>query len=623
MAREPASRSIHIEHQRATVRKDVPQSEADLYSKFDLLDGSHPWQDAVPEGYVLYPVKNLRHSKLLYFNYQLAKEMGLIPANHPNRLTPDLKEKILKTFAIQIVNEFDQHNLKTPIPKEKKTHMATRYLQIQHSDKTGRTSGDGRSIWNGALRHKGVTWDVSSRGTGVTRLAPGSVQAGMFLKTGSNRFGYGCGTADIDELLGSVIMSEIFHHQGLSTERVLAIVETGKGLGIGVRAAPNLMRPAHLLPFLKQKRLAPLRRAFDYIIDRQFQNGDWDVEPADRRRYSKAARNVAADFAKSAARWDVDHIFVWLAWDGDNVLLDGGIIDYGSVRQFGLRHDQYRYDDVERYSSTLNEQRKSARKIVQAFAQMAAYLETRRYRPFEEFKNHAIVKLFDREFEKAKLAHFLYRVGLTPSQTRQILSENPTLVQDLYKSSSYFERMKTPRKTEKLPDGINRPAIFNMRSLFNRLPNLLLKKGLRPVPANRVFKLMCAATASTRDSKWKKSYDSKIMAMQNAYLKVVENLKGSAEHNLEIINRRSETINRADRITGNSVDVSVKEILGWRRKGISPEQIQAVLEAFIQDQILLPNEDQNQEPEKVRRLPVANRLLNALTSIVHDYMEDV
>jgi transcriptional regulator with XRE-family HTH domain len=49
-----------------------------------------------------------------------------------------------------------------------------------------------------------------------------------------------------------------------------------------------------------------------------------------------------------------------------------GIIDYGSVRQFGIRHDKYRYDDVERFSTNLNEQKNKARLIVQVFAQLVS-----------------------------------------------------------------------------------------------------------------------------------------------------------------------------------------------------------------------------------------------------------
>ena len=51
--------------------------------------------------------------------------------------------------------------------------MATRYLQLQHEIRQGKTSGDGRSIWNGYLKTKTLTFDISSRGTGATILVPG------------------------------------------------------------------------------------------------------------------------------------------------------------------------------------------------------------------------------------------------------------------------------------------------------------------------------------------------------------------------------------------------------------------------------------------------------------------
>ena len=144
--------------------------------------------------------------------------------------------------------------------------MATRYLQLQHKNKQGSTSGDGRGIWNGYIQSDGITWDISSRGTGVTALSPGSVQAEKNLETGNTDHGYGCGLAEIDELYSSAIMSEILHLNGYTTERSLAIIEHQKGLGIGVRAGQNLFRPAHLFVFLKQNNFEALKRGTDYLI---------------------------------------------------------------------------------------------------------------------------------------------------------------------------------------------------------------------------------------------------------------------------------------------------------------------------------------------------------------------
>ncbi len=86
------------------------------------------------------------------------------------------------------------------------------------------------------------------------------------LRTGGTEFGYGCGLAEIDELLAASILAEVMHLQGVRTERVLCVIDLGKGYGIGVRAATNLIRPAHLFLYLKQEKYDSLKAATDYLI---------------------------------------------------------------------------------------------------------------------------------------------------------------------------------------------------------------------------------------------------------------------------------------------------------------------------------------------------------------------
>jgi len=121
------------------------------------------------------------------------------------------------------------------------SYMATRYLQLQHPGRLGMTSGDGRSIWNGRIRHRGTTWDVSSCGTGVTRLCPATAETQLFFPTGNARTDYGCGTAALAEGINAALMSEVFHRNGIATERVLAVLALPSGLAINVRAAPRLL----------------------------------------------------------------------------------------------------------------------------------------------------------------------------------------------------------------------------------------------------------------------------------------------------------------------------------------------------------------------------------------------
>ena len=149
---------------------------ARTYARFDLLDGSHPWRDTAPDGYVDYPARVRNGGRVLYFNFPLARELGLVPAAHNDKMNARLEAKILQTFSLQIVNEYDiahPERMKDALMKPR-AYMATRYLQLQHKDKCGRTSGDGRSVWNGTIEANGIRFDVSSRGTGATILSPGA-----------------------------------------------------------------------------------------------------------------------------------------------------------------------------------------------------------------------------------------------------------------------------------------------------------------------------------------------------------------------------------------------------------------------------------------------------------------
>ena len=78
-----------------------------MYEKFNEVDGRHPWRSVSPDGYVDYQARYRPHGRVLYFNFPLAKEMGLIPPEHPATINKDLEQIILDTFSLQIINEYD------------------------------------------------------------------------------------------------------------------------------------------------------------------------------------------------------------------------------------------------------------------------------------------------------------------------------------------------------------------------------------------------------------------------------------------------------------------------------------------------------------------------------------
>lgn len=599
------------------------------YTAFDQLDGSHPWQSAVPASCLMYDVRLLSGGKVAYFNFDLAKEMGLIGSEHPEKMNRRLEEKLLETFCIRIINEWDkEHGVIFPKGSVKKNrYMATRYLQLQHADKAGRTSGDGRCIWNGIVKHGGKTWDISSRGTGVTALAPGVVEAGKPLRSGNTEHGYGCGMAEIDELYAAAIMAEIFHRHGMPTERVLAIIDLGRGMGIGVRAGSNLLRPAHLFALLRQGNLPRLKSAVDYLIDRQNSNGKWNFTSQSRRRYQQMLTRLTHDFAKFAAHLDREYIFAWLDWDGDNVLADAGIIDYGSVRQFGLRHDQYRYDDIERFSTSLNQQRAMSRLIVQTYTQIADYLETGRRRPLEKFRGHAAVRLFDELFQQNLLDRFLYQIGFDDKKRRSLLNSHRQTVQRFYDEFSYLERKKTYRREQRVADGVNRPAIFNMRQVLSELPTQLFlhisefdKFQLAP---RELLEMMLSDYAMGPDRRLTKRLARRLDRFQNLYKKLIQIAAPSLEMRSPLLlamGERAQVINRRDRITGNALIHVVDELLKARRRGMSDPAIQDVMTAIIVDQTLpLTANDQPQDPTA----SATRELLSQVLSLLDSHKEEI
>lgn len=609
-------------------RPSARQSESQIaFPRFRLIDGSHPFKKAVPGAYVDYQARTRHGGKVVYFNFELAKEMGLIPADTPHEMTEALSKAVLETFAIQIINEYDIIH-KTPIPPEDikpGRYMATRYLQLQHPDKKGTTSGDGRSIWNGTIRHKGVSWDISSCGTGATCLSPATAIEGRFFKTGTTMASYGCGLSDVGEGLSAALMSNIFHRNGLATERSLCVIEFPQGRSINVRAARNLLRPSHFFNHLKQGNIERLKQAIDYFIDRQVANGEMKRQETPEKTYKEMVRQIALKFAKATARFESDYIFVWLDWDGDNVLTDGGIIDYGSVRQFGLFHHEYRYDDVDRFSTTIPEQRRKAREIVQTFVQIADYLSTGVRKSKHKFAKHEFIRLYDKEFDEHLLKNLLHKIGLNKNQSEYLLSKQMRLVKQFKAAHGYFERAKSSRGKYSVGDGITCDAIYCMRDIQRELPIYFLRN--KELPAEKQFlEMMASSYAKKKDLVVTPQRRQRINQFMRLYLRMMTTLaeanNSSIEHVFSEVVMRSSVINMADRITGDAI-ISITAQLVRGKKDMSFSELQSIMEHFVDCQRRNPSIPTTQKGPSLlpRGKPLA--LLQRMLGIVHKLREGI
>ncbi|MCA9405526.1 MAG: YdiU family protein [Candidatus Omnitrophica bacterium] len=564
-----------------------------MYENFQKINGTHPWRDVSAEGYVDYPVYHKKGGRVIYFNFPLAREMGLIPKKHPRVLNTKLEKVILETFALQIINEHDWINKKR-FPKDhhhENLFMATRYLQVQHQNKRGETSGDGRSIWNGYIVHNGRIYDISSRGTGSTILSPGVVEAGEHLETGSENYGYSSGLADLDEMLGSAIMSEIFYREGIPTERCLAVIEFKDKTSVGVRTAPNLIRPAHLFRYLKLGMNEELKNSFDYFVDRQIKNKVWDLPKSGKTRYLKALEFITRLYARLAAILEVDYIFNWFAWDGDNMLASGAILDYGSIRQFAAKHNKYRYEDDDRFSTTLTEQKGEARRIIQTFVQAVDFILTGEKKNLKNFDEDKMLELFDQSFDEEKNKRLLWRIGFTKKQIEKLMARHRGKVDQFRDLLNYFEQIKTAQGETKVPDGIDHPPVFVVRRILRELPRFLLRnlkdKELPLMVATDFCDIMAASYVTQEDLIVTESRAQKIDEFQEAYWKLVNAVTRRPRGILRTLAERSGVINYEYRRTGDGLTWIVNEAIMIRNR-IGQQRLQAVIERFIKAQVLIP-----------------------------------
>jgi uncharacterized protein YdiU (UPF0061 family) len=433
----------------------------------------------------------------------------------------------------------------------------------------------------------------------------------------------------MDELIGASILAEKIHQQGVSTERVLCIIDLGKGYGIGVRAAHNLIRPAHLFLYLKQERFENLKASTDYLIQRQVENKAWNIDLNSKNKYDQFLKIICHTFAKFSAMLEVDYIFAWLDWDGDNVLADGGIIDYGSIRQFGLCHDKYRYDDVERFSTNLTEQKKKARLIIQVFAQLVDYLKTGHKKPLQKFNHHTIIKRFNLQFEQHRNLRLLYRMGFDENQRLRILKKKD-LFNKFKKEYLYFEKAKITGTEENVPDGINHAALFNMRKVLRKYPQFL-KMNFKSfqkasMPEKNFYKMMLSSYATASDLQMNEIHEKHIKTFQKLYKELLLTAAGKKPLDSIIaeICQRSEILNSAKRITGNALIEIVDEILTHKQQGLPLEQIQNTIDQLINDGLNSPEIIISQFTKAMQRPRfIKTDLLAKLMTLIEQHNESI
>lgn len=605
------------------------------YTAFHKIDGDHPLKNTVENIYVGYQAYIRPGGEVGYFNFELAKEMGLIPRSHPHTMNAELKKHLLETFSLQIINEYDiQHKTKiAPSSIKANEYMATRYLQIQHPNKQGKTSGDGRSMWNGHFKERNGQkshWDVSSCGTGATRLSPATSNENKFFKTGSKMASYGCGRAEFSEGMISALFSSMMHQKGIRTERTLAVIRFKNGNSVNVRVAKNLLRPAHFFGYMKRGEIEPLKQLMDYHIAREVENKNLKLEKSDssdRKKYRLFLDKVATDFATVSAVFESEYIFCWMDWDGDNILMDGGIIDYGTIRQFGLFHHEYRYDDVKKMSTTITEQKNKAKYTIQRFIQVVDFLITGKKKNIKTFSRHAVLEKFDAVFHEVLVQQLLAKLGFTEEQQSLLLKNKLSreIAFDFQRQYRYFEKAVSGRRAYKTPDGVTRDAIFCMRDFLREFPPFYKKYDEIMSPLEFIATI-ASNYSSGRDLI---KYEKKVVRINKLQLSYLSLLKHCArltglegDKLIEQLTHRSSIINRYDILTGNGVILMVARLLKSRSK-LSFAEFQGVIHQITMGQITDPDFAKSNLTSLYRQSQKTNELSKKAGKLVGKYRESI
>ncbi|MFT4099520.1 MAG: YdiU family protein [Burkholderiaceae bacterium] len=248
----------------------------------------------LPQAYVSWQPAAVGAPRLLFFNRELAGELGLDPvaldspegaAIFAGNQVPDGAQPLAQAYAGHQFGGFSPQ------------------------------LGDGRALLLGELidRH-GARRDIAFKGSGRTPFSRGAD-----------------GKAAVGPMLREALVGESMHALGIPTTRALAVVATGEPVqrerrlpgAVLTRVAASHLRVGTLQYFAAQRRLDVLRQVADYAIARH--------DPAlagEPGRYLSLLREVARRQASLLARW-MNVGFLHGVMNTDNMTLSGETIDYG------------------------------------------------------------------------------------------------------------------------------------------------------------------------------------------------------------------------------------------------------------------------------------------------------
>lgn len=264
------------------------------------------------EFYTKIPLHGARAPELLYFNQELAEDLGF-----------DVEKLAKEGLPIFSGQHFP----------EGASSIAQAYMGHQFGHQT--MLGDGRANLIGeVLSPEGKRYDLQLKGSGPTPYSRG-----------------GDGRASLGPMLKEYIFSEALYHLGIPSSRSLALVKTGQAVfrqreeegAILTRVMSSHIRVGTFEFAEKLGDPEKLKALADYAIDRH----DPDVKDADQP-YLAFYESVVRRQASTIAKW-MAYGFVHGVMNTDNTSISGESFDYGPCAFIDHFDVQAVYSSIDRF----------------------------------------------------------------------------------------------------------------------------------------------------------------------------------------------------------------------------------------------------------------------------------
>jgi hypothetical protein len=305
------------------------------------------------------------------------------------------------------------------------------------------------------------------------------------------------------------------------------------------------------------------------------------------------------------------------------------------VRQFGLYHHSYRFADSDRMSTSIPEQRRKARQILQRFIQIRELLLSGERPSLARVRGDPLLALFDREFEREKRRRLLRAIGFGDEEAIRFSRRPPRSLLRLAELHHRLERRRSSRGPHPVPDGLSWNAVYCMRDVLRELPRRLLdrldRRDLRLAP-RKFYAIALSDYASRADADATPYRDRLARDYQRAYLELLRlatrRRQGSLREVLEDLAPRAEARNPYARMTGDGLSHAARRLARSRRQ-LEPEEIYRIITRFADSQELEPrparggrrglDRDACRDDER----PAVRRIHRDLLKLARDYRESL